>query len=141
MLARLAETLRDHYLVNENRQLRRELGEANSIIHAIRNGEIDAFLLSGELGDRAYVLNGADHIYRAIVEQMQEGYATLDADGTVLFCNQNLSEIIKTPLGNIIGTALYSLLKVHDQGLLKKFLKGLARDLSKLNSIYKPVMD
>ncbi|MDR3561183.1 MAG: ATP-binding protein [Negativicutes bacterium] len=110
-------------LASENLRLRRELGEANSILDALRSGEVDALLLSGEDGDRAYVLDGADHIYRTIVEQMQEGYVTLDADGTILFCNQNFATMIKTPLDNIIGTSFYSSLsKTPDQRTLSRFL-------------------
>lgn len=122
MFARLpAQSPAEMELVNENQRLRHELDEANSILNAIRNGEVDALLVSGKQGDRAYILNGADHIYRTIVEQMQEGYATLAADGTILFCNQNFSEIIKTPLENIIGASLYSFLNASDKLTLTDF--------------------
>ncbi len=97
-------------LLQENKQLHRELAEANSIINAIRNGEVDALLISEKTGDQVYVLKGADHIYRILVEEMQEGCAIIAADGKILFCNKNFATIIKTSLAEVINSSIYSLL-------------------------------
>ena len=50
-----------------------------------------------------FTLQGADYAYRALVEAMSEGAATLGADGTVLYCNQHLSSLLGLPIERIIG--------------------------------------
>jgi len=111
-------------LLQEIKQLRRELAEANSTLNAIKHGEVDALLISNNLGDQVFVLKGADHIYRVIVEEMQEGYATIASDGTILFCNKNFADIIKTPLERIIGLSIYGLLKPLDEEAFACFLSS-----------------
>jgi len=85
----------DAALLEEIKELRRELAEANSIINAIKHGEVDALLISNESSDQVYVLKGADHIYRVLVEEMQEGCATIASNGVILFCNKNFADIVK----------------------------------------------
>ncbi len=115
MLARLpAKASAERELIQEIERLRQELGEANSILNAIRNGEIDALLLSGEQGEAAYVLNGADHVYRAIVEEMREGYVTLAENGTILFCNKGFSRLLQHQAEKIIGTSILNLVGDSD---------------------------
>ncbi len=119
----MAESSSVRELREEIEQLRRQLDEANGIIDAIRNGEVDALLMSAGDGERAYVLDGTDHVYRAIVEQMQEGYATLDTDGTILFCNGNFAALAGLPLEQVMGTPLTALLpKADDRETLGGFL-------------------
>ena len=44
-------------------------------------------------GEQIYTLHGADHSYRVLLEDMNEGAATLLADGSVLYCNKAFAEI------------------------------------------------
>ncbi|MPM49965.1 Sporulation kinase E [bioreactor metagenome] len=108
----------------ENHKLRRELEEANRILNAIKQGEIDAFLISNNLDDQVFVLKGADHIYRVLVEEMHEGYATITSDGTILFCNKNFADIVKAPLQQIIGSPIYRFLKPHDKEAFACYLSS-----------------
>lgn len=94
---------------------RYQLEEASNIVEAIREGQVDALLVSDEQqGDQVYVLKGSDHIYRVIVEEMLEGYATLAKDGTVLFCNRNFASIMNCPLENVMGSSVFSFIKPED---------------------------
>jgi len=111
-------------LLEEIKQLRRELAEANSIINAIKHGEVDALLISEEFNDQVYVLKGADHIYRVLVEEMQEGCATIAANGIILFCNKNFADIVKLPLNRIIGSSIYNLIKPQNTGDFSSFLSA-----------------
>lgn len=95
-----------HLLSQEVERLRRELEEATSTIDAIRHGEVDALLIS----DQVYALQGADHVYRVLVEEMREGYATVSSSGTILFCNRNFADMISTPLEQVIGSSILRLL-------------------------------
>lgn len=112
----------DAALLAEIQELRRELSEANSIINAIKQGEVDALLISNESSDQVYVLKGADHIYRILVEEMQEGCATIASNGIILFCNKNFADIAKLPLDRIIGSSIYNFVKPQDLGEFASFL-------------------
>lgn len=109
-------------LLQENNQLRRELDEANSVINAIKHGDVDALLVSNKVGDQVYVLKGADHIYRVLVEEMHDGCATIASNGIILFCNKNFADIVKIPLEQVIGSSIFSLLKLQDRTAFASFL-------------------
>ena len=72
-------------LLLEVEDLRKRLEEAEETLRAIRSGEVDALVVSGPQGDRLYTLEGADQSYRILFETMEEGAATLGANGTVLY--------------------------------------------------------
>lgn len=81
----------------------RERTEALELIQSIQQGDVDAVVISGPAGDRVFSLQDAEYGYRALVEAMNEGAATLGADGTVLYCNERLSLVLGVPLEMIIG--------------------------------------
>ena len=86
----------------ENEELRRRLEEAEETLNVIRSGKVDAVVVSGAEGKQVFTLKGADHAYRALVENMSEGAATLDADGTILYCNKRLAAMLQMPLEQMI---------------------------------------
>jgi len=73
----------DANLQEENADLRRRLEEAEEAIRAIRSGAVDAFVAAEAHGNRVYTLESADRPYRLLVEQMQQGAITLNADGAI----------------------------------------------------------
>jgi diguanylate cyclase (GGDEF)-like protein/PAS domain S-box-containing protein len=69
--------------------------ELEETLRAIRNGEVDALVVrDSPPGQQVFTLTTADRPYRIFVENMQEGAATLDADGIVLFVNARLEELL-----------------------------------------------
>jgi PAS domain S-box-containing protein len=84
-------------------QLRGKLREAQETLEAIRNGEVDAIVVTG---DRIYSLAGAEHPYRVYVEQMHEGAVTVAADGLILYCNQRFADMVGAPLEAVIGSLI-----------------------------------
>ena len=64
-------------LLRENEELRERLREAEEILDAIRKGEVDALAVSGAEGERVYTLEGADQVYRILMDTMNEGALTL----------------------------------------------------------------
>ena len=87
--------------------LRRRLEEAEETLRAIRNYEVDALVVNGPDGDQVFTLQGAERPYRTFMEAMSEGALTVATDGTVLYCNTRLSELIETPLNRIIGASFH----------------------------------
>ncbi len=96
-----------------------ELAEAQQIISAIRSGEVDAVVVSGPEGDQIFTLQGAEHAYRALVEEMSEGAATLGVDGTVLYCNQRLADLMQIPMEHIIGGPVAELFSKDSSSLIE----------------------
>ena len=89
--------------ISELQQLRARLEEAEETLGAIRSGEVDALVVSGPHGEQVYTLRGADHSYRVLLEDMNQGAATLLPDGTVLYCNKCFAEMLKMPIEKVIG--------------------------------------
>ena len=99
------------------------LEEAEETLRAIGNGEVDAFVVTGPGGEQVYTLKGAEQPYRALVETMNEGAATLSADGTIFYCNKRLAAMLRVPLGKIIGTMLVSYVFAPDKPLFSALLE------------------
>lgn len=93
-------------LLDEIKELRLRVEEAEGTLDAIRRGEVDALVMSGPDGDQVYTLTGVDRTYRIVLETMNEGAAIIGSDGMVLFCNASLSSILKTPLERILGASM-----------------------------------
>lgn len=109
-------------LLAEIDELRWQLKEANSVINAIREGEIDALLISKKEGEQVYVLQGADSVYRRIIEEMQEGYITLSKDGIILFSNRNFAQMVHRHLEDVIGMSIYQFICPREGRVFKKLL-------------------
>jgi len=80
--------------------------EAQEIVKAIRGGRIDALVMQSARGDRVVTLQGAELPYRVLVESINEGAATLDRSGNVLYANARFAEILDLSVEKLFGTAL-----------------------------------
>jgi len=110
-------------LLIENEQLRPRLEEAEEMLRAIRNGEVDALVVSGEQGNHVFSLKSADYAYRMLIEQMNEGAMSLSANGVILYCNHRLADMLKTPLEQVLGSRFNDLLSPADQALFDVLLQ------------------
>jgi len=105
-------------------ELRTRLLEAESNLHAIYCGEIDALLLADENGERrVFTLRSADAPYRALVERMQEGAATLSLTGDIVYCNQRFAELVRVPLEHAIGASIGKFLPAAEGEILRAMLE------------------
>jgi PAS domain S-box-containing protein len=109
-------------LLAENEDLRARLDEAEETVRAIRSGEVDALVVSGAGGAQVFTLKGADHAYRVLVEEMNEGALTLTAEGLILYANRRFAEMLKTPLETVIGSVIHTWIAPADQGILRALL-------------------
>ncbi len=117
--------------LSELETLSARLAEAEETLRAIRSGEVDALVVAGTRGDQVFTLRGADHSYRVFLEAMHEGAATLDADGTLLYCNRRFAEIVATPLEDVIGGSIHRFVRTADRLALDAILReGLASSAS-----------
>jgi PAS domain-containing protein len=74
--------------------LERKLEEATDTLRAIRKGEVDAVVVEGPDGNQVYTLQTADHPYRILVQQMNEGALMLSREGSILHANPRLSGLV-----------------------------------------------
>jgi PAS domain S-box-containing protein len=87
--------------------LRERLREAEETLSAIRNGDVDAVVVSGKDNvPRVYTLATADESYRLLVQEMQEGALTLTGAGDLLYCNSRFAQLVGSEAGKIIGGSL-----------------------------------
>jgi PAS domain S-box-containing protein len=114
--------------LTENESLRRRLEEADETLRAIGNGEVDAFVVSGPDGRQIFTLKGAEQPYRILVETMNEGAATLGADGTILYCNNRLAAMLQVPPERLTGRDLGSFVAPPDQPVFSARLGTCAHD-------------
>jgi PAS domain S-box-containing protein len=97
---------------------------------AIRRGKIDALVTDGADGDRVLLLQGAEHPYRVLVETINDGVATLDRSGVVLYANSRLAAILRIPAENFIGTPLQQQVSARDREKLDGLIStGLSRNV------------
>jgi PAS domain S-box-containing protein len=109
-------------LIIENEALRTRLNEMEEAIDAIRNGEVDAIVVSGKQGEQVYSVSSAETPYRTFIEKMSEGAVTLTKEGTILFCNQRFAEIVKHPYNKVIGSPIQHFITPNDTSKLDAFL-------------------
>jgi PAS domain S-box-containing protein len=105
------------------RELRARLAEAEETLHAIRGGAVDAFVVRTRHGDQVFTLQGADHPYRVLVEQMEEGAATVSTDGTILYANRRLATMLGTAIERLVGASIYACIRTTDQPAVRALLE------------------
>ena len=96
--------------------LQSRLDEAEETLFAIQNGEIDAIITpQGSDGPKVYTLESADSLYRNLVQEMNEGVATLTTDGTIVYGNSQLASMLELPMEKLIGQRLSSFIISKDK--------------------------
>jgi diguanylate cyclase (GGDEF)-like protein/PAS domain S-box-containing protein len=100
------------------------LREAEETLDAIRYGRVDALVVSKSDEEKIFTLQGAEHTYRMMVETMNEGVITLTPDGTILYCNQCFSDMLKIPLNQIVGKSLLTFVVEKNISIVHRMLLG-----------------
>lgn len=91
-------------LLHENETLRIRLAEAEETLNAIRNGEVDAIVVSGPGSEKIFTLTSAETPYRHLVEEMDEGAVTISEEGVILYCNRRFAQLVAIPMEQIVGS-------------------------------------
>jgi PAS domain S-box-containing protein len=119
-----AQLVHSHELHSSDQiaELRARLAEAEETLAAIRSGEVDALVVSGEQGEQVFTLQGAETPYRFLVEAMNEGAVLLSPDGTIFYANVRFAALVKTPLAQIITQPCSKFFLLEDHGRLRGLL-------------------
>ncbi|PKP32163.1 MAG: hypothetical protein CVT99_06755 [Bacteroidetes bacterium HGW-Bacteroidetes-16] len=115
-------------LIIENDELRARMAEIEDALAAIRNGEVDAIMVSGSQGEQVYSVSSAETPYRTFIEEMSEGAVTLTKEGTILYCNPRFAAIVQSPYEKVIGSSLQRFISPDDNSKLDNFLSQLTHD-------------
>ncbi len=103
----LSEKSREE-LLREIEELKRRLAEPEETVSAIRNGKVDAFVVSSDGADRVFTIARADPPYRRMIEEMNDGAMILALDGTILYANRCLAEHFGVAPAKLRGGAVFS---------------------------------
>jgi len=100
------------------------LEEAESTLSAIRDGHIEALVVSSVDGPKVYALEGSEHRYRRLVETMSEGALLVSAAGVVLYSNAAFADMVAAPLERVIAKTLAEFVVHRQEHLLSALLEG-----------------
>jgi signal transduction histidine kinase len=118
-------------LIRENEELRYQLQEAEELISAIRSGAVDALAVQGTDGPRIFTLQGADQVYRTLIEQMNEGALLLSHDALILYGNASLANLLDCALEELMGNSFNDFVPTEFKGywgaLLEKGWAGKSK--------------
>lgn len=88
---------------DELTELREQLNEARDTLEAIRSGAVDSLVIGPPGEEQVYTLTSADRPYRLIVENMNEGAATLSSEGVIVYGNPRLGVMVGRPTTDLVG--------------------------------------
>jgi PAS domain S-box-containing protein len=110
------------------RALEAELAEARAALHAIGRGAVDAVVVpDAEGAARVYTLDSTDRPYRHLIERIQEGAVTLAHDGTLLFANRRVAELLGLPPEQVVGQDLAGFVALRDAPSWRRLLAQARR--------------
>jgi PAS domain S-box-containing protein len=112
-------------LIADNEELHSLLLEKEEMLSAIRSGEVDAIVISGEKGEQVYSLSSSETPYRTFVEEMHGGAVTLNKEGLILYCNKRFAELVQQPVNHVIGSYFKNYIIPIDRLNLENLLKEL----------------
>ncbi|KUJ59333.1 PAS domain-containing sensor histidine kinase [Flavobacteriaceae bacterium CRH] len=86
--------------------LKEQLYESNSIVDAIKQGDVDALVVNTNGSPQLYSLETADYTFRLLIEKFEQGALSISKNGLILYCNNYFSKLVGVPSEKIIGTYL-----------------------------------
>ncbi|GLS47067.1 PAS domain-containing sensor histidine kinase [Methylobacterium brachythecii] len=105
-------------------ELEARLEESEDTLAALRSGDFDAVVVQGpDNRNQIYTLENADRPYRVLIEQIQEGAVTLGADGTILYSNRRMTEMLGLRQERLIGQPLHAFIAGDDAPVLSRLLR------------------
>jgi PAS domain S-box-containing protein len=113
-------------------ELHARVAETDATLRAIRNGEVDTVMGAGRKKSQVFTLDGAQQVYRDLIESMNEGALTLTADKTILYANQCFARMVKCPLEQVTGSSFRRFLSITDRALLRQLMKHAPKSGSKI---------
>ncbi len=112
----------------ELKRVKARLAESEATITAIQSGDVDAVVVDGPNGSQIFTLQSPEDPYRILAERMNEGAATMTPEGTFLFCNRRLAEMVGFSPERLLGSSLPALLREQDRPAVAELLRGAIKN-------------
>ena len=118
-------------LLAEIEELKAKLSEADQLIQAIKDGEVDAFAIGSGAAPEIYTLQSGDYAYRILIEEIGEGALNVTEDGLIVYTNKAFHGLVDLPYEKVIGTNFLQYIHPdssrHFKDLFDEALSGKSR--------------
>jgi len=118
-------------LLAEIEELKAKLSEADQLIQAIKDGEVDAFAMGSNAVPEVYTLQSGDYAYRVLIEEFGEGALNVTEDGLIVYTNKTFYGLVGLPYEKVISTNVFDYIHPDSldrfNNLFNDSLKGKAR--------------
>src|SRR5215831_5796469 len=118
-------------LLAQIQELQDRLEEAEQLINAIREGEVDAFAIQNKNQSEIYALQSVDYVYRLLIEEFREGAVNVTEDGLIVYVDTYFSGLLELPYEKIIGSSIFDFIHPDSQqefaSLLDQSLSGSSK--------------
>jgi PAS domain S-box-containing protein len=111
-------------LLEELEELRRRLDEPQQTFDAIRQGAVDAFVVTESDGERVYALQDVHPMYQLIVEGMREGAAIIAREQVVTYCNPQFARLVGLSRNAILGHPMNAFLAPQSRDVFLSSLQA-----------------
>src|SRR3954471_11327777 len=111
--------------------LQNKLDESESLMEAIRSGEVDAFAIKRGDQSEVFTLQSGDYAYRLLIEQFGEGAVNVDIEGLIVYTNNYFSELTCMPYEKVVGSFFAGLVHPDSLSRYKHLLEEAFRGKSK----------
>lgn len=110
-------------------ELESRLEEAESLIEAIKEGEVDAFAITTNDKQEVFTLQSGDFAYRILVENINEGALNLSEEGLIVYTNKRFYHLLQLPYEKVIGKNIKSFIHPRSLEFFEQlFSKSLSGD-------------
>jgi PAS domain S-box-containing protein len=96
-----------------------EPADNDGALQAIRNGEIDGFVVGGE---EIMLLGDAYRPYEVMIDRMQQGAVTVSPEGVVLYANDRFLDMAGIPRDRLLGERVEACFVAGDHQALRDLL-------------------
>ncbi len=115
-------------LPREDEGLRGRPREAEEVLRAIRGGEVDALAITGSGGEKIYTLEGADRVYRILMDSMNEGALALSQEGTVLYGNLCVERMLCAVPTKLVGTSIAGFIPLEERKAFESLIDRAGKE-------------
>lgn len=102
-------------------RLRRE--EVEETLRQIRKGGVDAVVVREKSRERIYAIRDAEHVYRFLIESVEQGAVLLDREGTILFLNGRFARMLGRSVSTLLGARMSDLVPEPRTRALARLLR------------------
>lgn len=121
----------DDEITQKVQELQTRLEEAEQLILAIKEGEVDAFAIRTQNESEIYTLKSSDYAYRILIEEFGEGAINVTEEGLIVYTNKCFFEMLNKTYDQVIGSSIFDLINYDSLDefkiLFKESLSGKAK--------------